>query len=342
MESESGIRVIPGSDRQVIFVPARRHLKHALFSIPAQLTGRKRKAALDLKIEAWSPFQQVAYFEVWNGNEASVLAWDRDAIDRKLQEYGYQPRQVDVVPETFIREPYIAGVRLVETSDGVEGQVWKDGFLTVSRWWADRPNAQEWNLFTRSAGQARDKLGATLPEPINPGWLETPWNRGVSNRDLLTQVLTNKAAVAVIVAAVIAPCCYFASSWMTYTIMGSRINAKITEVEVDGRAVRQERNRAINTIEYAETLSGLRRFPHQIEIISQTHSLLTPYSVEVAGWDYDTGVLEFGLQSEADMDATQFIPMFENNPMFYRVSSSTRGDRLVMRMNVTPTNELTP
>lgn len=343
MEDKDGLRIIPGSDRHVIWIPSRRHLKHAVFTIPAQLTGRKRSAALDLKVQAWAPFESVSYLETWNDdNQASVLAWDREAVERVISDQGYQPGQCEIVPEIFMREPISNGIRLIQNDDGVEGQVWKDQFLTASRWWSSTPNAQEWNLFVRSAGQIAPGGDLTAPNPMSPSWLETPWNKGIVHRNLLTQALTNKAFIAAGVAVLGLPCSFFLASWLTYAVKTESIESQISRIEIEGRTVRQERSRAISAIEQAEVLSSLRRFPRQIEIISRTHSLLRPYSIEIAGWDYDEGVLEFGLQSEDDMDATQYIPLFEDNSLFYRVSASTRGDRLVMRMNVSPLHELSP
>jgi hypothetical protein len=83
-----------------------------------------------------------------------------------------------------------------------------------------------------------------------------------------------------------------------------------------------------------EDYMALARFPHQVEIVSAAHAILKDHNITLSNWDYDDGVLEFGMTSEQDMDARIFISAFEDSAMFYQVSASTRGDRLLMRMNV--------
>ena len=328
------LKALPGSDRQLVWVPKRQTLKHTVFTMPEQLKGRKRNTALDLKIRAWAPFETVGYSVLWQNNQASVFAWDQDAIEERIRAHGYHPSRCEVVPEAFIREPMDNGIRLMEVSDGVEGQVWEDNFLTVARWWKSAPDGQEWTLFRRSAGIAFEGSEAERNISSDPKWLEIPWNTAFRSKNFLGQFLMNQALVTALVTILLTPCMYFTGAWITYGILNRGLSASISEIEASGKSVRTERSRAISALEYAESLSSLRRYPRQIEIISRAHSLLVPFSIQVSGWDYDEGILEFGLKSESDMNATLYIPTFENDPMFSRVSASTRGTRLVMRMNV--------
>ena len=340
IEGPETLRSLPGSDRQIVWVPARRTLKHALFELPEELSGRKKLSALDLKVQAWAPFAETGYSVSWQGNQASVFAWDQTSVEQTIAAHGYDPNRCTIVPEVFVRDPLPDGVRLAEVSDGVEGQAWRNGFVSVTRWWKDLPTGRDWSLFLRSAGLPLSSDPIDVPDVSTPEWLETPWNMAVGSGQILTEFLSNRRLVTGVAIIALAPWAFFASEWVSYSVMLNKLQVQIDEVQIQTQSVREERSRALSLLEYAEDLSSLQQYPHQIEIISRAHSLLAPYEVEISGWDYDGGLLEFGLISESDMDATIYIPVFENDSLFSRVSSSTRGARLLMRMNVVATADL--
>ncbi|NKB43836.1 MAG: hypothetical protein GKS03_06110 [Alphaproteobacteria bacterium] len=325
------MRVLPGSDQRIIWVPPRQTLKHTLFTLPSQLGGRKRASALQLKIKAWSPFDETRFSVIWSDNIASVFAWDGEALDQRVIDKGYDPIDCEVIPEAFIRSPGSNGVRLVSCVDGVEAQVWEQGFLIASRWWTGVPPAHEWALFNRTAGKSAN---ATLPDLVEPEWLETPWSGNQTHGTPFAQALKNERLVAVGAAILLAPCVYFGAQWLTYSMMALGVKRDIASIEVESRTTRVERAQALSALETAEDLVSLHRHPHQLEIFSKTHHLLRQHEVTLSSWDYDDGVLEFGLESNDDMDARIFISAFEGDPLFSSVSAGTRGSRLVLRMSV--------
>ncbi len=341
MESPEALKQLPGSDRHVIWVPARKTVKHAQFKLPNQLSGRKRLAALNLKIQAWSPFMDTDYSVVWRENGASVFAWDKKALSERITAHGFDPSQFEVLPEIFLRQPHFDGVRLCNTGDGIEGQVWKDGIPRVARWWKNLPSTNEWTLFLRNAGLPLSNASLKLPPVVAPDWLDFPWNESTVQKRFFLQLFANHELVAFTAALLIAPFFFFAGEWATYSVLSGKMTDQVNRIEIEGESLREDRNAALNSLEIAEDIMSLREFPHQIEIISRAHRLLSDYEVEISGWDYDEGILEFGLVSDVDMDATVYIPIFEDGDMFSRVSASTRGARLMMRMNVMAVSDMT-
>ncbi|MDG2243288.1 MAG: hypothetical protein P8L66_07305 [Rhodospirillaceae bacterium] len=325
------MRELPGSDRRIIWIPARNTLKHAVFNLPEQLTGKKRVSALKLKIGAWSPFSDTRFSVTWSGNVASVFAWDGEALDRRIADKGYNPTDCEIVPEAYIRQPGKNGIRLVSCNEGIEAQVWADGFLSTSRWWADVPSQTEWSLFVRTTGASVNLAPPAVVEPI---WLENPWHISQTGGTLVNQIIRNEHLLAASVAILIAPCIYFASEWASYSTMRVVTTREISVVEDESRATRSQRAQALSALETTEDLFSLQRYPHQIQIMSKTHSLLQGHSVTLSSWDYDDGMLEFGLESEQDIDTRVFITAFESDPLFSSVSAGTRGNRIVMRMNI--------
>lgn len=231
------------------------------------------------------------------------------------------------------------GVRLVACNDGVEAQVWDHNFLKAARWWPNIPGNQEWSLFTRTCGIG---VGTAVPDLTEPEWLEMPWHGAEASSTIFTRALTNKRLMATATTVLLAPCFYLAAEWMTFSALSLQVKQDTIAIEQDSQTIRADRSKALSALEAAEDLISLNPHPHQIEILSRAHNLLSPYSVTLASWDYDEGELEFGLESEQDMDARLFITAFENDPLFTAVSSGTRGNRLLLKMNVADFKGATP
>lgn len=319
-------------------MPTRRTLKHALFTVPEQLSSRKRNSALELKISAWSPFHNTRFSAIWSGNVASVFAWDQDALNERISDHGYVPSECEIVPEAFIRASAKNSVRLVACDDGVEAQVWDGNFLRASRWWPAVPKAHEWALFARTAGS---NATSVVPDLSDPDWLEFPWHVQEAGASMINRAFKNERLLVTAAAILLAPCIYYTTQWLTYSVLDTRLKSDIAIIEANSRTVRADRSRALSSLERAEDLIALNQYPHQIEILSRAHSLLQGYAVTLSNWDYDDGSLEFGLESEKDMDARVFISNFERDSLFTSVSSGTRGERLVLRMSVLDTLEST-
>lgn len=331
LDGQETLTVLPGSDQRTVWVPQRRSIKHTVFNIPEQLTGRKRRSALQLKIDAWSPFKSTAYAVAWSKNSASVYAWDSETLTEHIKELGHDPSACDVLPETFIRQPHTHGLRLVKCVDGFEAQTWTEGFLESTRWWANEPPPHEWSLFSRTAGILSS---SNAPVAQDPDWLLFPWNGEAVGNNIRLQFLKNDRFIAAGCAILLAPCVYFTAEWATFSVMTARTATTIETIEEETRSVREDRSRALSALETAEDLVSLDPFPRQIEIVSRAHHLLSPHTVTLANWDYDEGILEFGVLSDTDIDSRVFITAFENDPMFSDVGASTVGQRLVLRMNV--------
>lgn len=331
LDGPGELTVLQGSDQHIIWVPQRSGLKHTVFTIPAQLQNRKKKSALQLKVEAWSPFSNTAYAVAWSGNKASVYAWDQDMLSRRIIDLGFDPNKCDVVPEAFLKEPHTDGIRIINCIEGIEAQLWNNGFLESTRWWPATPPKFEWSLFARSTGEP---ASSGIPLAQNPNWMDFPWHRVQLSGDILTQVLRNERIVVTGCAILLAPCLFLASEWLTYSAMTAQLSTSIATIEAESRPVRLDRAKALTALDAAEDLFSLTRYPPQIEILSRAHNLLRPYPVTLSTWDYDEGILEFGILSDADTDARIFISAFEADPLFSSVRASTVGQSLVMSMTV--------
>lgn len=134
----------------------------------AHLAPQHRRAALDLAVRQ-GPLPVPGRFACrWQGAVAHV--W----LPRETTPVGDDER---VLAESSLLPPARHdGPRLMALREGVEGQVWADGVLAASRWWAAPPTPAQWAMFLRASGRPVDDGSAVPPlhtvEPQPEPWGE--------------------------------------------------------------------------------------------------------------------------------------------------------------------------
>jgi len=145
----------------------------------------ERRAVLRNLLVAWSPFDRSEYRIAWQGSDALAVAWDRELVEALLAAAGVAATAT-VWPETFMREPRAGdGLRLLQCLEGVEAQQWRGASLQASRWWPQRPDAVEADLWLRSLGSDAVAHEA-LPSEVSVAWMRRPWAELRSLDDLLS------------------------------------------------------------------------------------------------------------------------------------------------------------
>jgi hypothetical protein len=159
-----------GPQQWVLSRPLCRFNRFDLSRLPAP----KRKAALALQLPQWSPFADSGYAIVWQDGYASVWCWDNSRVDAEIQKSNRIVKAQQKLPESLLRAPLQAGLRLLKCLNGAEGQYWQNGQLQVSRWWPQKPDQHAWLAFQRDCGipAEEQQAQATLQDlPL----LQKPW-----------------------------------------------------------------------------------------------------------------------------------------------------------------------
>lgn len=139
----------------------------------------QRRAALAGLLLAWSPFERSEFAAVVSGSVGLGLAWDAET-EVALRGPGPPRRAPRLLPELLLRQPHDEGLRVVQTLEGCEAQLWHQGMPLVSRWWPMAPGGEDWDAFVRDTEALVRRHGltalSTLPPPaVDPGWLRRPW-----------------------------------------------------------------------------------------------------------------------------------------------------------------------
>ena len=325
------------SNSRALWVLGRKATRQSVFTFPADVAENKKKALLRVQVRRWAPFPNVKYVAHWADNRASVYAWNDDEVKKDITDAGFNERRCVVYPETFMRTPLQNGVRLVAAIEGFEAQVWRDGFLAFSRWWAHKPAQLEWNMFLRSSGMPLDQDGS-VPEPDPAPFLESPWIRSEGHLGGPLALLEDPRYAVALGALIAAPFLYLSAEYLTLAISNARVKHTMETLSVETQGLRKMRSEAIANLDEVEDYLGLEIYPSQFEIMTMALGLLQSLNVKLLEWTYDVGSLSFTLRSERDIEATVLITSFEKSGAFANVAASRSGQdrQMTVRMDVLP------
>ncbi len=309
----------------------------ALTDIPKN----QRIAALRMQIRQWSPFAQAGSCVVIDRDTAMVWLWDKGRVDAAINEAGLALSRVKVIPETLLYPQLNQGLRLVNTLEGIEAQVWKSNTLSASRWWPAAPAAEDWLAFQRDAGITEH---AALPAAAQTApLLAEPWARASSLeefRALDTRIERLGYAFAIVMLA--APTFWYCGHLIK---LGSAITAKraeLAELNAKAQPVIQARSEAQAALLRAQALLAIDPYPGQLELMAKISEVLPKNGSFVKEWNYQAGKLKLAIAvPDAGTQSSGLVNALQTAGPFNNVRSATGGDSktLVFNMDVNPRSE---
>ena len=101
-----------------------RGLCHYRFFSLTDIPNARQDSVLQLKLKQWSPFQEYASYQVWQGGHVQVWIWDQQKLQNELTEIGL--KRAIILPETLLHaRPSTDEIQLLRCLEGVEGRIWK-------------------------------------------------------------------------------------------------------------------------------------------------------------------------------------------------------------------------
>ncbi len=165
----------------------------------------------------------------------------------------------------------VAAAGLIACLNGVEGQVWKGGQLTGSRWWREAPNDREWSLFCTSLGLEPYPTPKVAPANV----LRQPWKPN-EYRPQNVDLIDRRAYFwggALAVAGTLSLAAYATGVEMKY----AGLNARVAALEGEAAPVRAANARVLRMAsdyrEVTEPMKGVQPLPlatDLAELIAQT------------------------------------------------------------------------
>jgi hypothetical protein len=334
IQSAQGTSELPGSDRQINWILSRSFLRQNVFEVAESLAESKRKSALALLVRKWAPFATMQFAAHWSAHRATVYAWDSARVNEAMTAAGYNPLRCTVWPETFFRPPMTDGARLSAMLDGFEGQVWRQGALSSTRWWPAMPSPADWMIFLRTSGIDLSQLPRALPAPTESELLELPWTMDNQTVGGIWGLVQNDRGAAIAATVVAAPFLYLAAQAGVLGIGTMRAEAAISGMSTANQSLRAERNAALVNLDAIEAYLALAPQKSQFELIAAAANLLRDKKISVGEWTYDNGNLEVMLQSDRPIEAPYYIELFEGDDHFSSVGGSLGNQERELRLKM--------
>jgi hypothetical protein len=293
-----------------------------------RLPAAKRKAALALQLPQWSPYSDSAYAIAWQNGFASVWCWDSARIDAEIQKHGKTPKSQQKIPETLLRAPLSAGLRLIKCLDGVEGQYWQDAQLIASRWWPQRPDEQAWLSFQRDCGIASEQQETTsvlqaLPLQLRP-WIKIATASGATDDLPLAEVALYGVLTLVLgVATVVLGMQY-------YQIERAIAQRNSDLVAIKGKAgpVFAARESALSALTRLKSIDAIEPYPQPLVLMAALAETLPKDSgAFVREWDMTGNRLKVAIKSpDANIAGADYVQALEKTGRFGDIQIITDAD----------------
>ena len=309
---------------------------YRLFSLH-DIPAARRESVLQLQIKQWSPFREYDRYCVWQGGQVQVWIWDKPQQQDMLTDVGI--KQAAVMPETVLYTRQTTDtVLLVQCLEGVEGQVWKNGLLVGSRWWAQVPESREWINFQRMHSlPANDNIPPALEEPL----LERPWRQKknyVSHLNVFQEPLLVILGAAVFT---ILLSWQITHIWIWQQALG-QVQTQVDKLQDSITPILTARTQALENKKHFENLLTFNPYSSQLEILTLVAEKLPPrQEAKILEWFYQLGELRFILEVKK-IDPAFYINTFQTQPLFTEIKTKTgkgkKSNRISISMKLSKQN----
>jgi hypothetical protein len=316
------------------WVIARALCRFRRFQIQA-VPKAQRAQALDLEIRQWSPYQRTGRAIVLKEGVAHVWIWDADMVEAAQRAQRADPRHVRVIPESLLHPPGTEGACLVQTLEGLEGQVWRDGQLQHSAWWPAPPDADAWLNFQRDASLPPAAQEAQPPRPQPLAWRAQPWARPVDG--VAPVGLPGIQGVLIAAASFVLLAATFWLGAQHYQIAQARATLEPEQAATQAVAaqVAATRGEALERLARVEAFRKLDPYPDPLTLMARIAELIPADSASLQDWEYANGRLKFVLSLKNPMLSSQLVKALQEVDAFDQVQAQSSANPALLPISLT-------
>jgi len=326
----SNLNLVGGDGGRPFDLVVSRGLCQYMVSDLSAVRREDRDSALRLQMTRSSPFREFDCFIRWQGDTAETWFWDTARMASILDESSF--RILDSYPApVFV--PQEAPRELVRYEDGYEARVWKDGYISASRWYPEQPGADDLAIFLRSEAGVADTDSDFREVDGTDGYRNMSAQPGGGNERLVRD-----ATLAIGVAVVILTFIVF--SWEVIAVgkawwTGNRLVSELAQLEEKSEPQFRFREAAFRAQDFVKYMRDQGPYPTQLELKAQVNRLLLDEDVQLRYWKFSDSRLSIIL-SGAEFDLVAYTRAFDNSSAF-AAADVRRGrtpDELVVELEV--------
>jgi hypothetical protein len=284
----------------------------------ANVGRNELRDAAALKAREWAPYAETGYHLDLTGEAARIWVWDAARVRDAMQATGVRPGRITALPETALQARHEDGLHLVECLEGVEGQLWAEGELKASRWWAEPPSPEQWLEFVRATGVVVHAPPG-LPPLEQPAWRSRAWTNSGAGLELERR--SREAALAG-AALLLAAYAYLAGSLAHDARSLAEIDNRLGEAQYRAAPVIADREGALANLDYLAGFAKLDPYPPQLSVLARVAENLPSNGAQLASWAYQSGDLQFTVFSPASsLDILFYVKAYSSVPGFTDVAA---------------------
>ena len=296
----------------------------------------KRRAALELKLPMWSPFERTGHFCVWSGGSAMVWFWDAEEIGpgavtdpRRPGARGRAPDRV--LPETMFYPRKPDGVHLQACREGFELQLWEGDLLADAFWFLEPPDEHEIGWFLERRESASPAApGAPSASPASPPAVSEapiapdPWRVSRTAAEWLEANERSLVAAGLLLLS-LAVVWQEARFWKVRHLE-EETAAELTRIQDELAPLLEARNEFVRRRRTNLALQALHREPSQARLMALVDRALPSAEAEFREWRYQQRELRLVVTDPAP-DPIAYVRALESEPLFDQVTAvPARGD----------------
>lgn len=256
----------------------------------------KRRTALRLALEEWSPYSDWAGAAIWSADgHVSAWIWEADRIRLQLELAGSRTATAGALPEALLHGPTGATIDTVRTSEGWLARKWRDGALLGEFFFSDRPTTEDW-------------AAAMLALEADDGDATTAWQAVSAAADAPTpallwdgscETLGSTIAANPVSAERLLAVCGVALAIGTVWLVGESLRLhrgavaleeRIATARTEAAPVAQARARALDAADRLRAWAELDRFPTALTLLEAMAQSVPP-GVVVSDYRYESGII---------------------------------------------------
>lgn len=291
----------------------------------AQVPSKNRAQALRLELAQWTPFANSDYYVGWHGAQALVWGWDADKVKQAIVAQGHKPQRARILPETVLQTPLQDGLCLTRCHEGYEGQLWREGQLERSRWWAQLPAQDEWLMFQRDAGIPPNEQQTQPPVPrVNPLNVQ-PWvNETGSAGD--QEVQLERLIIALGILLLLLPTFWYGFGLYKVQRSTAQLHDQQAELQREAEPITQARGQVLDYLARIDALRAIAPYPGQLALMAKIAEALPKDKSYLKDWDFQQGKLKVTVTSKSDISATMLIGVLQQTGSFGDVKALPGSD----------------
>ena len=294
----------------------------------------KRRAALELKLPVWSPFERTGHYCVWSGGSAMVWFWDEDEIGpgavpapprpgRRARGRGRAPDRI--LPETVFYPRKRDGVHLQACREGHELQLWQGGVLADAFWFLEPPDEHEIGWFLDRQESAAPVAASTSPPLISdPGIAPDPWRVSRTAGEWLEA--NERTLVAASLLALALTAVWQEARFWKLRHVEEEAGAAFTRMQDELGPLLEARNEFVRQHRTNLALKALLHEPSQAHLMALVDRALPSAEAEFREWHYQQRELRLVVTDPAP-DPIAYVRALESEPLFEQVKAEpARGE----------------